>query len=95
MKKRDLLRIAVLLFGAGLFLGGCADQNSRTVEHTTTNTSPPSDDQQERNNSTTESTTTTQSEEHHDSVLGATANAVGTIIAAPFRIVGDAFETIF
>ena len=30
-----------------------------------------------------------------DSVVGSTAHAVGTIIAAPFRIVGDAVDTIF
>jgi hypothetical protein len=30
----------------------------------------------------------------HDSVVGSTAHAVGTIIAAPFRIVGDVVDTI-
>jgi hypothetical protein len=30
-----------------------------------------------------------------DSVVGSTAHAVGTIVAAPFRIVGDTVDTIF
>lgn len=29
-----------------------------------------------------------------DSVVGSTAHAVGTVVAAPFRIVGDVFDTI-
>jgi hypothetical protein len=35
------------------------------------------------------------SEPEPDSVVGSTAHAVGTIVAAPFRIVGDAVETVF
>jgi hypothetical protein len=44
-----------------------------------------------------ESTTTTTytTTDDHDSVVGSTAHAAGTIIAAPFRIVGDALDTIF
>jgi hypothetical protein len=43
----------------------------------------------------TTTTTTYSTTDDHDSVLGATAHAAGTIIAAPFRIVGDALGTIF
>jgi|SRR5579862_4056470 len=42
---------------------------------------------------TTTYTTTTTSEP--DSVVGSTAHAAGTIIAAPFRLVGDALGIIF
>jgi hypothetical protein len=44
-----------------------------------------------------ESTTTTSSTttDDHDSVVGSTAHAAGTIIAAPFRLVGDALSIIF
>jgi hypothetical protein len=44
-----------------------------------------------------ESTTTTTytTTDDHDSVVGTTAHATGTIIATPFRIVGDALSVIF
>jgi hypothetical protein len=38
--------------------------------------------------------TTTVYRSEPDSVVGSTAHAVGTIIAAPFRIVGDVVDTI-
>jgi hypothetical protein len=73
-------------------LQGCSSTQTQTkVERTTTSTAP--DD-----GATTTTTTTTDSQnnsDQHDSVLGATANAVGTVIAAPFRLVGDAFEIVF
>lgn len=38
--------------------------------------------------------TTTVYRSEPDSVVGSTAHAVGTIVAAPFRIVGDVVDTI-
>ena len=42
-----------------------------------------------------ETTTTYTTTDDHDSVVGSTAHAAGTIIAAPFRIVGDTLSVIF
>ena len=39
-------------------------------------------------------TTTTTTTEEPDSVIGATLNAVGTVILFPFRLLGDAIELI-
>jgi hypothetical protein len=38
--------------------------------------------------------TTTVYRSEPDSVVGSTAHAVGTVVAAPFRIVGDVVDTI-
>ena len=43
---------------------------------------------------TTTTTKTTKSDQP-DSVLGATAHAVGTVVMLPFRLVGDTLELIF
>ena len=40
-------------------------------------------------------TTTTTSSNQPDSVVGATADAAGTIVEAPFRIVGDTLGILF
>ena len=45
--------------------------------------------------STTTTTTYTTTDDDHDSVVGSTAHAAGTIIAAPFRLVGDALSIVF
>ena len=66
-------------------LAGCSDTSSQTTYTTTT---APGDPPQ-----TTTSTTTTTDEP--DSVVGSTAHAAGTIVAAPFRIVGDTLGVIF
>lgn len=65
-------------------LESCADTSSQTTYNTTAPGEPPA-----------ETTTTTTTTEQPDSVVGSTANAAGTIIAAPFRIVGDALGVIF
>jgi hypothetical protein len=44
---------------------------------------------------TTTTYTTTDDQESHDSVVGSTVHAAGTIIAAPFRLVGDALSIVF
>jgi hypothetical protein len=45
--------------------------------------------------SDTYGTTTYTTTSEPDSVVGSTAHAAGTIIAAPFRLVGDALSIIF
>ncbi|SRR5579875_1138787 len=44
---------------------------------------------------TTVTTTTTTTTDRPDSVLGATAHAIGTIVMLPFRVVGDTLSLIF
>jgi hypothetical protein len=71
------------LLSAGLPPAGIAASFAApdpTVQRTSTLTEP--DD-----NTTTTTLATTESPKttEHDSMLGATANAVGTVIAAPFR----------
>jgi len=39
--------------------------------------------------------TTTTTDDDHDSIVGSTAHAAGTIIAAPFRLVGDVLSIVF
>jgi len=87
MKKSMLsaLTLSAALCGC-LALQGCADTRTET-----TYSSAPGEYPVET--STTTYTTTTTDD--HDSVVGSTAHAAGTIIAAPFRIVGDALGTIF
>jgi hypothetical protein len=65
-------------------LESCADTSSQTTYTTAAPGEPP-----------VETTTTTTTTEEPDSVVGSTAHAAGTIIAAPFRIVGDALDVIF
>jgi hypothetical protein len=44
---------------------------------------------------TTVTTTTTTTTDRPDSVLGATAHAIGTVVMLPFRVVGDTLSLIF
>ena len=85
----------ILVFTLGLvglpILQGCSAEQTRTVQQTTTRT----DSDDPTTTTITTKTDTKSNPEHSDSVLGATANAVGTLIAAPFRLVGDAFEIVF
>jgi hypothetical protein len=67
-----------------LALQSCADTSTQT-----TYTTVPGDPV------VASSTTTTTTTDQPDSVVGSTANAAGTIIAAPFRLVGDAIGIIF
>ena len=63
-------------------LPGCSSQETRT---TTTQADP---------NNPGSTTTTTTTTEDHDSLLGATGHFVWTVIALPFRIVGDVLGEI-
>lgn len=77
----------MLICAAVIGVFGCAsDQQTRTVE-TTTQTQPVQ--------SSETTTTTTTDDPGHSSLLGATANFVWTVVALPFRIVGDALGEIF
>ena len=76
--------LSALLFGC-ITLQSCADTTSQTTYTTATPGEPPVE--------TTTTTTTTDSQP--DSVVGSTAHAAGTIIAAPFRVVGDTLGIIF
>jgi uncharacterized lipoprotein YajG len=78
-----ILLLAITLAGPAM-LSGCSDQQ------TTTTTVQPADPDAPAG---TTSTTTTTNEP--DSVVGATLNAVGTIILFPFRLIGDALGLIF
>jgi hypothetical protein len=105
IKRLSAPAVGMMLVALIGFASGCSDQQSQTVEKTTTTTSQPSDSAENNTNaseqnpdattSTTSTTTTTTPEDQHESVLGATTNAAWTIVTAPFRLVGDAFEILF
>ncbi len=86
MKKSIIsaLGVSAILLGC-ITLQSCADTTSQTTYTAAAPGEPPVE--------TTTTTTTTDSQP--DSVVGATANAAGTIVAAPFRIVGDTLGVIF
>ncbi len=69
-------------------LQSCSDSSSQT---TYTTTGEPGYGYSPTETTTTTTTTTNQP----DTVVGATADAAGTIVEAPFRIVGDALGVIF
>jgi hypothetical protein len=75
-----------LVISTLLVFQGCASEQTETVRRTTmtSDTAPPS----------TTTTTETTTSKKPDSVLGATAHAVGTVILFPFRLVGDALGLI-
>jgi hypothetical protein len=88
MKKFATLIAMALLFSAVEVFPGCASQQTKTV-HSTTTTSTPSQPQ-----ASATTTTETTEQQQPDSVLGATAHAVATVILFPFRLIGDAVELI-
>jgi hypothetical protein len=63
---------------------GCSTQHTET----TTTQSGPTDSE------TSRTTTTTTTSDDHDSLLGATGHFVWTVIAFPFRVVGDVIGEI-
>ena len=88
MNKSIISAIAVgAIFCAAPLLQSCSDTSSRTTYTTT------SDPGYYSPSETT--TTTTTSTNEPDSVVGATADAAGTIVEAPFRIVGDTLGILF
>jgi len=86
MKKSMLstIGLSAILYGC-LALQSCADTTTRTTYE-----SAPGEPPVETSTTTTYTTT-----DDHDSIVGSTAHAAGTIIAAPFRIVGDTLGVIF
>jgi hypothetical protein len=88
MNKSIISAIAVTaIFCAAPLLQSCSDTSSQTTYTTT------SDPGYYSPSETT--TTTTTSTNEPDSVVGATADAAGTIVEAPFRIVGDTLGILF
>jgi hypothetical protein len=86
MKKSTIQAIALTALICGCpILQACSDTSSQT---TYTTTGAPGE-------APATTTTTTTTTDEPDSVVGATANAAGTIVAAPFRIVGDTLGVIF
>ena len=83
------------IFCAGLMLQSCAD----TRTETTYDRGPYAYDSgpyaYETPVETRTTTTYTTTDDDHDSIVGSTAHAAGTIIAAPFRLVGDALSIVF
>ena len=81
MRHLKLLLPAAAFALALPIMPGCS---SRQTETTTTETRPAGE---------VSSTTTTTSDDH-DSLLGATGHFVWTVIAFPFRVVGDVIGEI-
>ena len=106
MKKSIISAIAVAaIFGACPLLQSCSDTSSRTTYTTTSDpgygyspsetTTYTSNDPGYRYSPEETTTTTTTRNDEPDSVVGSTGNAVGTIVEAPFRIVGDTLGILF
>jgi hypothetical protein len=92
MKKRIFSAIALgAIFCAGLALQSCSD----TRTETTYSSEPGYAGEAPVETRTTTTYTTTDDHDSHDSVVGSTVHAAGTIIAAPFRLVGDALSIVF
>lgn len=86
MRKSIILMVSIsAMLCACLVLQSCADTTTQTT-YSSAPGEPPAE-------STTTTTYTTTDDD--DSVVGSTAHAAGTIIAAPFRLVGDALSMVF
>jgi len=98
MKKSILSTIALsTIFCAGLALQSCADTRTETTYSDAPGyayAGEPGYYSAPVETSTT-TTYTTTTDDDHDSVVGSTVHAAGTIIAAPFRLVGDALSIVF
>ena len=92
MKKLGTSIAIVLSFSAMEVFPGCASEQTKSAQSTTTNTPAVSTAAQPQ--ATTTTTTETAKSNKPDSVLGATAHAVGTVILFPFRLIGDAVELL-
>ena len=97
MKKSILSAMSLsAIFCAGLMLQSCADTRTETTYDRgpyAYESGPYAYETPVETRTTTTYTTTT--DDDHDSVVGSTAHAAGTIIAAPFRLVGDALSIVF
>jgi hypothetical protein len=86
MKKSIISIVSIsAMLCACVALQSCADTTTQTT-YSSAPGEPPAE-------STTTTTYTTTDDD--DSVVGSTAHAAGTIIAAPFRLVGDALSIVF
>ncbi len=84
MRKPVTLLLPIAAFAIALpLMQACSSQSETTT--TTTTTEPVT---------TTQQTTTTTTDNGHDSLLGATAHFVWTVVAFPFRVVGDVIGEI-
>jgi hypothetical protein len=92
MKRLSAL-VPVLFLAVAIGAPGCASQETRTSE-TTTTTQPPDPSPTQPAETSQSTTTTTTKDSGHSSLLGATANFVWTVVALPFRIVGDVLGEI-
>jgi len=92
MNKASLILISSAVVVCFSVLQGCSAGQTQTEQQTTTTRTDPDDP--DATTTTTKTDTQTNSAQP-DSVLGATANAIGTVVAAPFRLVGDALEIVF
>lgn len=93
MKLYRWIPVLLVMFAFAVpSIPGCASQpETKTVEKTTTTTNNP---EPPKSTTTTTITRTETSEKQPDSILGATAHAVGTVILFPFRLIGDALGLI-
>jgi len=86
MKRPTISLIALtVIVCACPFLQSCSDTSTQTTYTTTSEPGAPVQ--------TTTTTTTTTGQP--DSVVGSIVHTTGTIIAAPFRLVGDALSIVF
>jgi len=99
MKKSILSTIALsAIFCAGLALQSCSDTRTETTYSDAPGyayAGEPGYYSAPVETRTTTTYTTTDDNDSHDSVVGSTVHAAGTIIAAPFRLVGDALSIVF
>jgi uncharacterized lipoprotein YajG len=84
----------LMMFAALMVLIGCSTERTSTTTVTQSAPLPPASDPSTAPSQTTTTTTKTTTDQPQ-SVLGATANAVGTVVLFPFRVVGDTLELIF
>jgi hypothetical protein len=95
---RVLYTVLSLFLIAGLL--GCASPQ-RSTERTETVTAPAAatssgtQDDQVAGATRRETVTTTTDEDPHPGIVRSTAGAVGSVIAAPFRMVGAALGAVF
>jgi hypothetical protein len=92
MKRAENL---IMFAALSLLLIGCSTERTTTTVTTQSAPLPPASDESTPPPSQTTTTTTKTTTDEPHSVLGATANAVGTVILFPFRVVGDTLELIF
>ncbi len=85
MRRPVTYLLPVAAFALALPLMQACSSQSHTETTTTTTTQP---------TTTEQTTTTTTTDDGHDSLLGATAHFVWTVIAFPFRVVGDVLGEI-